>query len=144
MPTDRKYGILVAPEGKRVRRSKEMVLDSDIPQFKYSKTVLLERTVPLTAAHLTTNITFVYAHGLGYIPAYSTYVRGYNGRWGRISKGVQSVGFEGWVELPQGGTETINSVNYTLNYLVFNDSANDLPQHQILIRLTLLFDGLDI
>lgn len=136
--TDRKFGAVVAPEGKAVRRSKEMRLDTDVPQFKYAKTVFIKRTMPAG----TSSITVEYPHEFKYLPSFSTYIKGFNGRWGKLSINPQSVGLGAWKEFPYAGYEQVDAKNYTA-IINSNDANVTIPQHQLIIRVTFLYDEVE-
>lgn len=135
---ERNFGVLVAPEGKRTRRVPGMLLDSDIPQFKYNKTILVKRTMPTSVAG-NASLSLQFPHELGYVPAFSTFIRGYNGRWGRIGTPVQAAGFAAWKEFPYSGSERVDEKYYYAD-LNLIDNTQTVNAHTVLFRIIFFFD----
>lgn len=147
MSSQRATGIVIAPEGKSVRRSQENVLDTDIPQFKYYKTIYIKRIMPLVTDTSPTDINSIsiqYPHGLPYTPTFDTFLKGHKGTWGKIVRGAQSIGIGGFPAFPYYGEEYIDQTNYSLDLSVYGGSTTGgIAAHEVVIRLTLLYDEVE-
>lgn len=140
-----KFGIIVAPKGKRVRRTgQNNRLNTDQQQFKYYKTVFLTRTIPTvtdSSPNWVNSVTFTYVHDLPYLPSFDTFLKGHKGTWGKILRGGQSINIGAYPEFPYTGTEYITSNSYNVTVTVYGGSTpGGIAAHDITLRLTLLYD----
>lgn len=141
----RGFGIIVAPETKSIRRSQEMRLDTDVDQFKYYKTIPIKRFMPSVTdvgdATSQGTITIQFPHGLLYLPAFETFLKGNRGTWGKVIRGAQAGNYTQHVEFPYFGTESVDSTNYNCTLNVWGGSTTGgIPSHEVTLRLTLFYD----
>lgn len=137
---ERKFGVVVAPENKTVRRSQEMVLDTDIDQFKYYKTMQIKRVMPaVDAGNPFQTITIQIRHDLPYTPAFDSFLKGYRGTWGKVLRGAQSLSVGGHAEFPYSGSEWVDGTYYNCSLSVYG-GGTAVSAHEIILRVTLLYD----